>query len=145
MGRSSVMLAAALALAALLACKKSAPPTESTPTPVPAPQPPPTAASTEEKPAATAKSFTGSWDTAWGKVTLVQSGSAVTGDYSGQFKGKLAGDAEGNVATLTWTQTNGETGKAKFTLSADGESFAGTWGSGASASNGGVWNGKRKN
>lgn len=150
MGRSSVVFTAALAFAALLACKKSAP-TESTPAPQSEPvaataTPPaaPAAPATEAPTAATAKNFGGTWNTAWGRVTLAQSGSGLSGDYSGQFSGKLAGSVDGNVATLTWTQTNGENGKAKFTLASDGDSFKGTWGSGSSSTNGGAWNGKRK-
>lgn len=149
MGRSSVVFTSALAFAALLACKKSAP-TESTPTPqsepVAAPATPaaPAAPATEAPAPAAAKNFGGTWTTAWGRVTLTQTGSSLTGQYSGQFTGKLDGSVDGSVATLTWTQTNGENGKAKFTLASDGDSFTGTWGSGASATNGGAWNGKRK-
>jgi len=148
MGRSSVTLAAALALVALLACKKKAPPETSAPSPAPevpaAPAPAAPSAAPAEKPAAEVKTFSGTWTTAWGRLTLTQTGGAISGDYAGQFTGKVAGSVEGNVATLTWTQTNGETGKCKFTLAADGESFTGTWGSGASTANGGPWNGKRK-
>lgn len=148
MGRSTTVVISVLALAALLACKKSSPSSESSPSPQPEQAAPPAqqpAAPTEQTSPAAAKNFTGTWSTAWGRVTLTQSGGTLTGDYSGQFTGRLSGDVAGNLATLTWNQTNGENGKAKFTLSADGDSFTGTWGSGSSATNGGAWNGKRKN
>ena len=133
MKRLGVMFTSALALAALLACKKSAP-TESTPTPQadPVTTPAPADPTTTGTPAATAKNFGGTWNTAWGRVTLTQTGSSVSGQV------------DGSAASITWTQTNGESGKAKFTLSADGDSFTGTWGSGASSTNGAAWNGKRK-
>lgn len=138
MGSSTLVITGALVLTAMLACKRSAPSSESTPSP----QFEPVASPTEGTSAAA--SFAGSWDTAWGKVTLTQTGGAVAGQYVGQFTGNVSGQVEGNVATLTWTQTNGENGRAKFTLSADGQRFTGTWGSGASATNGGPWNGKRR-
>jgi hypothetical protein len=136
MGRSTAALTAALALAALLACKKSEP------SPEPAPEPAAPAADTPTT--ATQTDFSGSWKTGWGPVTLTQSGSSVTGSYSGKFTGKLDGTANGNVAELTWTQTNGEHGKARFTLASDGDSFKGTWGANSSYTNGGSWNGTRK-
>jgi len=145
MKRLGVMFTSALALAALLACKKSAP-TESSPTPQadPVTTPAPADPTTTGTPAATAKNFGGTWNTAWGRVTLTQTGSSVSGSYSGQYTGNLDGQVDGSAASITWTQTNGESGKAKFKLSADGDSFTGTWGSGASSTNGGAWNGKRK-
>ncbi|MBW2529219.1 MAG: hypothetical protein JRI23_33895 [Deltaproteobacteria bacterium] len=91
-----------------------------------------------------ADSFTGTWTTGWGPVTLTQQGDKLTGSYSGQFRGTLSGTVDGNVADLAWVQTNGERGRAKFTLSADGNSFTGTWGAYSSSAGGGSWNGKRK-
>lgn len=87
--------------------------------------------------------FTGSWKTGWGPVVLAQEGTKLSGSYSGKFRGTLKGAVDGNEADVTWTQTNGEHGKALFTLSADGSSFKGTWGSGSSHTNGGSWNGTR--
>jgi hypothetical protein len=89
--------------------------------------------------------FTGTWQTPWGKVTLVHAGSKVSGAYSGKFTGSLDGQATDGVVTLTWIQTNGERGKARLTLAKDGRSFTGTWGSRTSSTNGGAWNGKRLN
>ncbi|MBW2459923.1 MAG: hypothetical protein JRI68_35865, partial [Deltaproteobacteria bacterium] len=66
-----------------------------------------------DKPTA-GKTFTGAWQTAWGKVTLVQAGEKISGAFSGKFTGTLDGVVIGNQATLTWAQTNGERGKAKY-------------------------------
>jgi hypothetical protein len=89
-------------------------------------------------------SYTGTWKTPWGPVTMVQKGSTITGSYTGPFTGSLKGTVEGKVAEVTWRQTNGEHGKARFTISDDGDSFKGTWGSFSSATNGGPWNGTRQ-
>lgn len=98
----------------------------------------------EEEPAKETASFTGTWKTPWGPVKLVQTGKRLSGSYTGSFTGTLEGTVEDGVANVSWTQTNGEHGRARFTLSSDGNSFKGTWGSNASASNGGPWNGERK-
>jgi hypothetical protein len=97
----------------------------------------------DEVEVADGKNFTGSWQTGWGKVTLVQSGSKVSGSFTGQFTGSLEGELEGDVLKLTWRQTNSEHGKAKFTLKEGGESFKGTWGKNASSTDGGPWSGQR--
>ncbi|HHH30899.1 MAG TPA: hypothetical protein ENK57_21495 [Polyangiaceae bacterium] len=97
----------------------------------------------QEEPARDTTSFTGTWTTPWGPVKLVQTGKRVSGSYTGPFTGTLEGSVEDGVADVTWTQANGERGRARFTLDSDGDSFKGTWGSNASATNGGPWNGTR--
>lgn len=91
-----------------------------------------------------AADFSGSWDTNWGPVTIVQKGDRATGSYSGRFKGKLEGDVIQNRFNFRWFQPNGEWGRGYFILSADGGSFNGRWGGGESDSDGGAWNGRRK-
>ena len=88
-------------------------------------------------------SFTGTWNTAWGPVELTQTGSKVEGTYGGKFPGRLHGAVRGSKLTFEWIGDNGERGKGVFVLSDDGAGFVGTWGSGASDSNGGPWNGTR--
>jgi len=88
-------------------------------------------------------SFTGTWRTPWGPVTMVQTGERVSGSYSGSFTGSLEGTAKDGVAEVSWTQANGEHGRARFAIAGDGKSFNGTWGSNASATDGGPWNGTR--
>lgn len=95
------------------------------------------------EPARTIGSFTGTWTTPWGPVKLVQTGQRISGTYSGAFTGTLEGTVDDGVADVSWTQTNGEHGRARFTIDSDGSSFKGTWGSNASATNGGPWNGER--
>ncbi|MEQ9319769.1 MAG: hypothetical protein RIF41_11465 [Polyangiaceae bacterium] len=97
-----------------------------------------------EEPAKDGATYTGTWKTPWGPVKLVQTGKQLSGSYTGSFTGTLEGTVEDGVADVGWTQTNGEHGRARFTIAADGESFKGTWGSNASATNGGPWNGERK-
>jgi len=99
--------------------------------------------SSDDKAMVAQGAFSGTWQTAWGKVTLVQAGSKVGGTYAGKFTGSLDGLVSDDEVTLTWIQTNGERGKATFTLAKDGQSFTGTWGNRTSATNGGAWNGKR--
>lgn len=88
-------------------------------------------------------SFTGTWNTAWGPVEMKQTGARVEGTYGGKFPGRLQGSVEGRKLSFEWIGDNGEQGKGVFVLSDDGTSFVGTWGSGASDSNGGPWNGAR--
>jgi len=87
--------------------------------------------------------FTGSWKTAWGPVTIIQTKIIAKGKYTGQFNGQINGTVEGNRFRFKWSQTNGEWGRGYFDISPDGKSFKGRWGGYNSDSNGGVWNGKK--
>ena len=86
--------------------------------------------------------FAGQWNSDYGPMTLLQSGSSVTGTYP-SYSGTITGTVSGIVLTGNWSDTTG-TGTLIFTLSADGNSFTGIWtrrtGSGNS---GGTWNGTR--
>ncbi|MBP7738889.1 MAG: hypothetical protein KA369_23165 [Spirochaetes bacterium] len=90
-----------------------------------------------------AASFTGTWSTAWGPLTMTQTEDKVVGSYGGSAPGRLNGIVKDNKLFYNWIGNNGEKGRGVFYLSADGNSFTGTWGSGASATSGGAWNGKR--
>lgn len=90
-----------------------------------------------------AAGFTGTWNTAWGPVEMRQTGAKVVGTYAGKFPGRLEGAVEGRTLAFEWIGDNGERGRGAFVLSDDGNSFTGTWGSGASTTNGGPWNGTR--
>lgn len=89
----------------------------------------------------------GAWDTTWAGGTavleLVQNGSAVSGTYSGTNEGKVKGTMAGTVLTGNWIGT-GDGGGFVLKFSADGRSFTGTWGTGASKTDGGQWTGTRK-
>jgi hypothetical protein len=84
--------------------------------------------------------WSGSWSSDFGRMSLQQSGSRVTGSYD--FKGgRLEGTVAGNVLRGRWTQTN-DSGSFEFEMSADGRSFSGRWGYGDSLTRG-KWNGSR--
>ncbi|MBK8998731.1 MAG: hypothetical protein IPM35_23665 [Myxococcales bacterium] len=89
--------------------------------------------------------WTGKWDTTWGPLELTQSGTRVTGTY--QYKsvqGSLTGTMDQNTLVIDWTEVGGAgSGKGQFVMGADGRSFSGTWGTGASATSGGNWTGTR--
>ena len=75
--------------------------------------------------------FTGTWDTNFGIMTLIQSGSQVTGTYEsddGQFIGTVAG----NTVRGTWSEAPSyappnDIGDAEFILSSDCSTFTGNW------------------
>ena len=93
-------------------------------------------------------SFTGSWSTDWGAMTMSASGSSLTGSYtwdSGKVNGKVS--ADGRTFTGTWSESPSyagprDAGPVTLTLSADGNSISGSW-SYADGSVGGGWSGTR--
>jgi hypothetical protein len=78
----------------------------------------------------------GAWESKWagGQALrdLTQKGAAVTGTYSGTNEGKVKGTVAGNVLTGNWTGAANDSGGFVLKFSADGKSFTGTWGMGAS-------------
>ena len=88
-----------------------------------------------------AADWSGSWSSDFGRMSVRQDGSQVTGTYD--FKGgRFDGNVVGNMLRGRWTQTNGS-GRFEFQLSADGRSFSGRWGYGETLS-GGAWKGRRE-
>jgi len=81
-------------------------------------------------------SWTGEWDTNWGKMKLNQSGNSVTGDYE-HDAGKIEGNIYGNVLIGKWSEYptyspdgDGEitdAGLFLFRMSEDGKLFTGGW------------------
>ena len=69
--------------------------------------------------------FTGTWDTTYGPLTMIQKGKKVTGAYY-DGKASLQGRAEGRRLTLHYQET-GEGGEAWFKLSDGGSSFFGKY------------------
>jgi hypothetical protein len=69
--------------------------------------------------------FTGTWDTTYGPVTMIQKGKKVTGTYY-DGKAMLQGTVEGRKLTLTYEEPS-EGGEAWFQLSEDGKSFVGKY------------------
>jgi hypothetical protein len=84
------------------------------------------------------RDFTGEWDTLAGgagyRMVLRQSGGQVTGTYqpgNGTIASTgIAQGADGRLhITFVWTEGSGAGGAGRFTLAADGMSFAGSWSS----------------
>ncbi len=90
----------------------------------------------------------GEWKTRFGTLTLLQSASKVTGNYTSD-NGKIEGTMEGGVLKGTWSESPSykppkDAGDVEFVFSGDGRSFKGKWryGHGGSGWKGG-WNGTR--
>lgn len=95
-----------------------------------------------------AGTFTGTWKTDFGTMTLTQSGKHVSGKYD-YYSGEIEGDikSDGNLY-FKWTQKNPDKhGTGFFKLSGDDNTFSGSWdytnASGAPLNNGGGWSGRR--
>jgi hypothetical protein len=85
--------------------------------------------------------FTGTWDTTYGPLTMIQKGKKGTGTYY-EGKAKLQGVVEGNKLKFDY-QEQGQGGEGVFTLSDDGKSFTGKWRV-VGDKNWQDWNGARK-
>jgi predicted nucleic acid-binding Zn ribbon protein len=90
----------------------------------------------------------GKWQTNWGVMTITVSGDRATGTYvhdSGKISGTISKD--GKTLEGTWSEAPSynapsDAGRAVLTLSADGNSFSGTYWYGKDGA-GGSWSGKR--
>jgi len=92
-----------------------------------------------------AATWGGNWKTNWGTLTIVQSGSRLTGSYT-HDKGKLVATVSGLTATGTWSESPTykgpkDAGAFVLTLAADGKSFAGHWRYTSSKAWSGTWHG----
>ena len=85
-------------------------------------------------------SWSGSWDTTYGKLTLVQTGDQVNGTYDGYGGGKITGRMTGNTLEFEWEDSSGK-GLGAFVMSADGASFEGGYGDTTSRTSRGAWTG----
>jgi hypothetical protein len=111
---------AAFGILALAACKKDEP------------------APADLKPAADGSGIAGTYKSNWGPTAFTAAGANVTASYThGTTHGSMACTATGPVMDCTW-QEGTLAGKAKLTKMSDG-SIRGTWGSKASATDGGNW------
>ncbi|MCK4732253.1 MAG: hypothetical protein KAT65_07325 [Methanophagales archaeon] len=91
--------------------------------------------------------WTGTWDTSWGKMVLVQTGNQVTGTYE-HDNGKIEGLVSGNTLTGTWSEAPsysppGDAGDFKFTISPGCNSFTGKWRYGSAGGWSSGWDGTR--
>lgn len=93
-------------------------------------------------------SFTGTWSSNWGTMTLKAEGLSVTGQYThdaGRISAVLS--ADGRTMTGTWSEAPSyspptDAGRMTFSLSADGRSLTGQWGYGDNLTGGG-WTGTK--
>lgn len=83
--------------------------------------------------------WTGTWDTAYGALTLTQSGSTLTGTYGAN---KLNATVNGSTVSGKWS-TASTSGALQFTMAAGCNAFTGTWGYGTASAGAGEWNGTR--
>jgi hypothetical protein len=69
--------------------------------------------------------FTGTWDTTFGEMTMVQKEGKVVGTYYGG-KAKMDGIVDKHKVVFTYVE-KGEKGEGEFDLAADGKSFTGKY------------------
>lgn len=91
--------------------------------------------------------WTGTWDTAFGRMRLSQSGSSVSGDYDVD-QGRISGTVSGQMLRGTWTeapsrQPPADAGEVELTMGADCQSFSGQWRYGSSEAWRTGWFGQR--
>ena len=63
--------------------------------------------------------WSGTWDTSYGQMTLVQTGSQVVGAYDNNF-GTINGTVTGNRLSGTWAETSGASGSFYFWIEGSG-------------------------
>ena len=74
-----------------------------------------------------APSFTGTWETTYGRMTLTQEKDKATGFYVyGGVRSSIKGTIKDNRLTFTYREPQTE-GEGWFELSKDGQSFMGQW------------------
>ncbi|MFQ5570614.1 MAG: hypothetical protein ACE5G0_13105 [Rhodothermales bacterium] len=93
-------------------------------------------------------SFSGTWDSSWGTMTLTQDGASVTGTYT-HDEGRIEGTIINGVLIGTWTEAPSRTppndaGDVELTLSADCMEFSGSWRYGSTGTWNGGWTGTRQ-
>jgi outer membrane protein OmpA-like peptidoglycan-associated protein len=85
----------------------------------------------------------GTYDTNYGKMHLLQQGTSVTGCYE-HGGGLLTGGVEGRIMRFTWTQDGNLRGPAVMVFSPDGNNLLGLWwNEGQENAQGGLWKGPK--
>jgi len=86
------------------------------------------------------KTYHGTWDSNWGQIDLIQSGTHVSGRYKGFRNGSVSGDLDGNLFIFKWTQQESrQWGRGYLKMSPDGERLEGHWGYKKDYKDGGRW------
>jgi hypothetical protein len=96
--------------------------------------PPTTTAVAPPPPTVAVVDFSGTYSSNWGTTTFAQTGTTVTATYP---RGNMNGTVTGDTLNCTWFE-GASTGKARLFKMPNGD-VKGTWGNGASATNGGPW------
>jgi hypothetical protein len=87
--------------------------------------------------------FSGTYQTDFGKMTLIQNGNQVTGSYE-YNSGRISGAIDNGILYFTWMESGGtSSGTGYFQLSADGKKFTGKWRYGTSGAYTDNWNGTK--
>lgn len=85
-------------------------------------------------------SYTGMWDSTWGRMEINQKGKHVWGTFSGFREGSVSGDLDGDVLHFVWDQMVPRShGRGYFQISPDGLHLEGRWGYYKSPRDGGRW------
>ena len=92
-------------------------------------------------------SFSGEWDTKWGKMVLMQVGANVVGTYA-HDGGKITGTIKDATLTGRWSEAPSysepnDAGDVEFQISEDCNSISGKWRYGSSGILSGDWTGER--
>lgn len=87
------------------------------------------------------RDFSGVWHTSYGPMRLTQKGDKVEGCYSFAGRATVEGTVKDGALALSYREPDGTKGKADFQLSADRQSFSGTWKPDSGV--GGKWRGQR--
>lgn len=75
---------------------------------------------------AQAKSFSGLWETSYGRMKLIEGNDKISGIYSYLDDSTVSGTRQKNKFTFTYKEKSTE-GEGWFELSPDGEKFVGKW------------------
>ena len=86
--------------------------------------------------------WSGTWNSDWGMMQLMQSGNQVTATYT-HDQGRIMGTVSGNILTGTWSESPSyqppdDAGDLILTMAPDGNTFTGNWRYGT---NTGRWDG----
>lgn len=89
-------------------------------------------------------SWSGTWDTNWGEMQLIQNGDIITGSYD--TDGQIQATVSGNMLIGTWSeppsyQPPDDSGGFEFFMSEDCMSFVGHWKYGSDGGWAGSWEG----
>ncbi len=85
--------------------------------------------------------FSGEWDSSWGRLSLAQRGDRVSGTYAGSVPGRVEGTVSGTRLDYRWSDSKRRSGRGYWIYTVDGQTvrLVGRWGSGDSDSDGGEW------